>query len=313
VLGVISVVIGTLLATFPILVWNFEHHWGSLLFQLQDRHGDGAVSWIRYLRFWAVEALLAGIPFFIYLVVFCFRGARPVFVKLCWVWALPAAAVFCFQPLFSDFKPHWAFIVWWPLFLSFAFDSEQNRENDFFRRLASSQRIYGSILGLIILLVCKFPLTTRAIEVFSGKAADPRWDVSNDLYGWEGLPEFLRAKFPEESRRWSVIGSRYQTASQAAYALADRDGTRVTRVPVDEKAQDEWPDLKISESRGPEWPRLTQPIFFVGDNRYDSPPEFKDASCKGPEKMDSYRGGELAKQILIWTCVPASEFPAPKR
>ena len=46
-----------------------------------------------------------------------------------------------------------------------------------------------------------------------------------------------------------MVGSRYQTASQAAFSMGEK--SRVTFLPRDQKEMDEWPDLRVSEGQGP--------------------------------------------------------------
>lgn len=301
--GMVALFIGTCLGIFPTLFWNAHHEWSSLLWQIRDRHhGEGGawtISWIRYLRYWAIELLAAGVvlvPFSFWVVVQSFRKESQSYYRYASVWMIPAAAVFCLQPWVADFKPHWSFIVWWPAALILAIELKSPRWR-------AVQWIHGWSLGILVLLSCHFPL----LSFFTpGIRENPRLDVSNDLYGWRDLPGFLDQHSERELiQKLPVVGSRYQTASQAAFALRGR--SQVTLIPTDLKSREEWPDLHVSVGKEGQWPRLRSPVLFVGDNRYDAPPEFSEAFCQPLGRLDAHRWENLAKSILLWKCVPAKE------
>lgn len=301
--AIAALVVGGVAALTPILIWNAGHQWSSLLWQVKGRHEGADLSWIRFFRFWAVEALLAGPPLLSFAFLILKKSldrslsSRKIYQYFA-LWILPAALVFCIQPLFSDFKPHWAFIVWWPAAIAMAWEASRLKT----WKLARAQMVYGWTLGILVILSCHIPVGTWIAQNFKGEGKfDPRLDVTNDLYGWQGLDPFINQEIPI-SQGIPVIGSRYQTASQAMFSLYGQ--REATLIPVDVKSADEWPDLGISEDRGPAWPKLTKTIFFVTDNRYDAPPEFSGARCERQVRKGAYRAKTLIKWIDVWRCVP---------
>lgn len=295
---------GLVLGVLPTLIWNARHEWSSLLWQLRDRHGEGQLSLLRYGRFWAVELLAAGPLLVFFAAKLLFSPANRVY-RYAAAWMLPAAAIFCVQPLWADFKPHWAFIVWWPaaLALGWAWASEAPGAS----RLARGQAMYGLGLGSLVLLSCHFPVGSWALERISGRGFDPRLDVTNDLYGWEELETFIQRRLGPVGLQLPVIGARYQTASQAAFSL--RAHRRVSMLPLDLKARDEWPDLSVSAELGPHWPKLTTRVLFVTDNRYDAGPEFPGAACSKLGRLEKERWNYPAKWIELWSCEPEAARP----
>jgi hypothetical protein len=294
---------GTILGVIPIVIWNSQHEWQSILYQIQERHQGSELSWKRYLRFWLIELVAAGPVLLFYSLNLIRRSfaqkaqskaVRPV-IRFVIPFLLPAALIYCIQPLWSDFKPHWAFIVWFPGALVFAWEASRGEA-----KLAKTQMAYGVLLIVVVLASLQFPLMGRVIRRFHS-GYDPRWDVTNDLYGWSKLREFSESH-RENGNLPYFIGSRYQTASQAAVSLGSLQ--QVSMIPRDLKARDEWPLLPVSKGIGPEWPELTRPVFFVGDNRYDAPPEFRASRCEPLAPLETYRGGLPAKKILIWNCRP---------
>jgi hypothetical protein len=295
-LGWIAIAAGLVIASIPILIWNAQHEWASILYQIRDRHQGESVSLVRWLRFWGVELLAAGPVLVVYSFALLFRAERPL--RYCAVWILPGL-VFCAQPLFSDFKPHWAFIVWWPAALGLGWSYAcANSSRDHLQ--ARWQSVYGLALLAFVLVSCHFPLQSWMMEKVTGTEPNPLHDVTNDMRGWKGLRSFLREKLGNEADRLPVVGSRYQTASQAAFAL--RDVSRVALVPRDYRTRDEWPMPHELEGFGPEWPRLRGRVLYVADNRYDLPPAFAGAQCRSLGRHETRRMGYLAKWIEIWDC-----------
>ena len=311
--------VGGFIGIIPSFVWNYSHEWASLLYQIRERHEGSAVSFSRYLRFWGIECVLAG-PLVIgsfFKILFRFlrptaRRHREGVESYILVWTLPAAAVFCIQPLFSDFKPHWAFIVWWPVVLLLAWSVKQSEVNNLepeksAQRWFKFQSFYGAALGIFVLASCHFPLGGWIAQGFSrirgvpGLPMDPRLDVTNDFYGWNELEAYIKMKGGPDYASWPVVGSRYQTAAQAKFSLS---GMKVTLLPQDIKERDEWPNLHVSEALGPAWPKLTTAVLFVADNRYDSGPQFPSSHCDKLGRFETRRFSLLSRWIDVWHCVP---------
>ncbi len=302
---VLALALGTFLGLLPFLIWNSQNAWGPILYQLQERHHGGGLSWIRYLRFWVIILFAVGPPLAIYFFRQIFRtiqnrwGTRfkQEYIFLFW-WTAPSALVFCIQPAFSDFKPHWALLVWLPVSLTMAIAWGENRDI-----LGSRiQRVYAFFLLAFVFTACHWPLTSWLIEKATGRKADPRWDVSNDSYGWDELPAFLDSHIPEW-RSLPVLGSRYQTASQAAFALKrDAPELRFARIPRSEKEWPEWPEIAEASHAGPDWPKLSGPVIYVADNRYSEGPGFPEANCQFLGRLEKKRDRFLAKEIKIWKC-----------
>lgn len=279
-------------AAIPIVLWNYSHEWASILYQIRDRHEGGSLSLVRWARFLVIEFFGVGPFLLIYGFKVLLDKSKPMTTveRFVWLWAAPPVLVFGLQPLWSDFKPHWALVAWWPFMLLLAIRHTHGR--CFF---AIWQRRYGLTLAFLVLFFCHVPVVNALID-------HPKLDVTNDLYGWRLLKNYLKSLAGNENLKTPVIGSRYQTASQAYFALGP--DARVTMLPRDLKARDEWPTLGVSETEGPDWSPLNQTILFVGDNRYDAPPEFPHTKCDRLPGVRENRGGKLAKEIYVWRCEP---------
>ncbi len=292
---------GVFLALVMIGVWNAQHHWLSLLYQVRDRHQGFHLSWLRYLKFWGIQCVLVGPIALGSALSLCqapFCKKRTVLEQYWSVWIIPSALVFCLQPLWAEFKPHWAFLAWWPVF--FYLSWKLSKKN---WRWIRFQVFYGLLCSLMMMIHCHYPFVSVLWTHLRGKTMDPRWDVTHDFYGWSTLKPFVHAHLKPEMLHWPWVGSRYQTASQAAFALGPE--FLVTLLPRSVLEREDWsllPDL--TESTGPEWPILYRPIIYVLDNRYSAPPGFLKADCQKELHYAVKRFGMLAKQFEIWSCVP---------
>jgi 4-amino-4-deoxy-L-arabinose transferase-like glycosyltransferase len=293
--------VAMILALIPICIWNSQHEWSAILYQVKERHQDSDISFKRYLRFWLIELFAAGPVILFFTLATLFRGLRfkaSSVERYMALWIFPAAAVYCVQPLFSDFKPHWAFIVWWPGALFLAWKVARGKV-----RFATVQITYGLSLVAIVLISLNLPLMGSLITHFGHFNGDQDvrlLDVTNDLYGWRKL----KSEISKEDQDLVVVGSRYQTASQAAFALGGLD--HATLLPRDLRSRDEWTSLGVSESLGPDWPKLSRPVLFVTDNRFDARPEFPQSRCEKIHEVNEERWGMSAKSIWIWRCAPTS-------
>ena len=298
--AVVWVLLGVAVGILPAILWNATHEWASILYQIRDRHaGGGEWSLRRWLRFFGAELAAVGPVLLAYSAVVVVAGLRTwrqttSVARYAAFWILPAG-VFVIQPLFSDFKPHWAFIFFWPALLWMAYRVDFTEKGHWF----ALQRGWTGVLAFAVTLVCHFPLVTAV-------SGNPLLDVSNDLYGWRQLPSRLEAA---GLQGLPVVGSWYQTASQAAFALA-KTKTPVTLIPRDLKARDEWADIPgLVDHTGPDWPRLLKPAVFVADQRYSAPPAFVGAQCEPLFQFEEARYGLSTKRIGVWRCVPGSSPP----
>lgn len=270
----------------PTLIWNSQNDWQPLLYQFHERH-SGGLSWVRYGRFWLIQLILAGpllLAFSARMILESVRHRSRMAraTEFAAIWAIPHGLVYCVQPLWAEFKPHWALIVWLPMVLLMAARRAE------FPRWSRAQAICGVGIALLAAVFCHVSLIS---------VSQPTWDVSNDMYGWSGLRDYFKTR-----EKLPVVGSRYQTASQAAAAL--HGFAPVTLLPRDQKQLNEWPDIGVSDTQGPLTPRLLAPVYFVGDNRYPQGPGFVGAKCESLPALDTLRAGRLAKRILIWRCGP---------
>jgi hypothetical protein len=271
----LAIALGCLAAWLPILIWNHQHEWSSILYQIRDRHQGAHFSLKRFGLFFFIQLIFLG-PLGLRTLFFLKKSPSTL------IWILPAALVYLPQPFFAEFKPHWTLIIWLPVY----FYGIQIPTPHWIKK---AQIAYAFVMSSVIFLLLHFPI----LSFFSSAVKNnPVLDVSNDLYGWHQLVI--------DSDDDPIVGSRYQTASQIAFATR----RPVTLFPLSEKDKDEWPELFIAKKDK----TLLKPVWFVSDERYQAGPDFLHAKCEIRKKITPLRFGLKGKSMTLWKCTPKKEL-----
>ena len=294
-------VIGVALAALPILIFNARTGWGSLNYQLHGRHEGGSFSLLRWGRFWVIQVALVG-PLLFFAFWSRWKLAKTRITQSLWAWALPPLLIYGLQPLYSEFKPHWALLAWFPFSLLLARGSEEPRlGSDLkFAPWRIAQYAHATVLFFVVAIGLHTTWLPRLYQKWMpDRAWSPLWDPSADLRGWDALKGVI--PFGE-----LVVGGRYQTAAQASFALRNRND--VTLLPRTPEQLDEWPNLKVTDvESGPHLSAIRQ-FYFVTDERYSAPPAFEKANCSRESRMTTMRDGVRGKVIEVYRCMPTAQI-----
>lgn len=272
-----AVLIGSLVGLLPAVAWNLTSDFQPLRYQLFQRHQGSGVSLLRGVQFWVAQALLVGPLFFVAL----WRACRDSWRTPEKIFLLPALVIFGVQPFLSAYKIHWglpfwlAAMVWWV-----------RRAPPVAPVLRKAQVAIGFSVLALLTVVFRVPILTQALGT-------PLMDPGADLRGWRRLPAFVQSKLGTEALQWPVVGSRYQTAAQAAFHWARPE--RVTLYPKSGTENLEWPDLS------------PQRFLFVADERYREGPTVPWARCQSLGRFDEPVGGVRGKWIEVWDCLPIGQ------
>ncbi len=291
------------LSLLPTLYWNWQEDWRPIAYQLSERHSGGHFRLQQGLRFWLLQFLVAGPVLMLFSARLLWERMRtgrkwplPREQRYLLVWFFPAFLVFGLQPFFSDYKIHWSLTFWFPLMLFFS--THWSRLS--LHRLFKGFWKVSIALTALVFLGCHLPLVGWTEKYVLNQIPNPLHDPSNDLRGWGFLPSFLKSK--GLSSQLPVIGSRYQTLSQAAMALGPEFAA--TRLPVDAREASDWRDLGLSEERRTDWPALIEPVIYVTDQRYAQGPGFRNSFCEDQLVPIQERMGVPGKAISVWLCKP---------
>lgn len=298
----------------PVIIWNGQHEWGSFAFHLRDRQsGGGGANFTRWLQFWVSQAAFFS-PVLLLLNLFAmltalFRSSDARWRYLFWL-SFPTITLFTVQALFAEFKPHWPAPAHFSLLIASAKLLEEGfggREE--FQR-SSRRRFVGWAIGIFVVpLFVLFhvavlkPVLPRIAQLFMPAANwDPKFDPTNDLYGWDELAKHLETiRHDREANgtgRPYLASSRYQLVSQLAFATKET----VYRLSpgTDHYTYLQAPDV-LEKLRD-------KPMLFVSDNRYERDPRGDIAysgvfsMCAELEPFVIKRGDVYARTFRIYDC-----------
>jgi hypothetical protein len=281
-----------------------------LKYHLHDRQtGGGGANFSRWGQFWVSQAIILSPALFL----ICL-GVWGVSLKR-WsdrrwrfllILSLPTFAIFCAQALFAEFKPHWPAPAYILLFIGagqwlvegFGFASLRAR---------TVARVTAATLILIIFVPLNLLFHIALLSPVLPKLAhfvaprvewDPKFDPTNDLYGWDKAfaeAQLIRAEMAARGEPKPFLSSsNYQLTAQLGFASLER----VWRVSPGHDQYSFW-------QTADEWkPLVGQNSIFITDHRYERDPRNDGIfdSCEERSPVLFYRGSEIARRFHIWVC-----------
>jgi len=291
----------------PILIWNARYDWPTVKFHLYDRQIGGGSNFFRWGQFWASQALLLSPALFIVCLgvwvrsLLCWRDPRWRFLL---IMSFPTFAIFCVQALIAEFKPHWPAPAYTLLLIGAA---AWMREG--FGIVNGKARRFTQVTVSVLILVFFVPLNVLfhvgalwpvlpAVARAASIPWDPKYDPTNDLYGWKDVIDEARRIRSDFSARGEaepfLASSRYQLVSQLAFASQEK----VSRLGPGRDQYEFW--------QTPEhWHSLVgQSALFITDNRFEHDPRSDRlfSACELRPPFIVKRGDEVARRFNIWIC-----------
>ena len=314
----LAVMIG-LVVFSPNIVWNARHEWISYTYQLGQGSGDG-LSLGDFLaaiggQFAAWSPLLFGLLIAAGIVLARQQtlGSSDRFV----IWtSIPIFVFFCLAGLTTKILPHWTTVGWWTGSIAVATVvlkkiSPPNPSAGRWRRWAVASGLTGFLMSALLYLALFLAVTepvynwardvtltlNRSFPTIKAlKPFEPRYDISNDLFGWPEIAdrvEAIRDRMPQPEKTF-VFSHRFFKASQIGVYL--HPGTEVTSLHSKFDQYHLW--FAAAEHTG--WNAL-----LVVDHRRHLKrarrylPLFKKMDPQ-PEAIQIRRKGRLAQNLMIY-------------
>ncbi len=312
------------IAFAPVLIWNAEHDWQSFAYHLIDRHRAAGFDPARFLvflggQFLYLSPVIAG-GLFASLVGgfrFLFGGKTPLASLLFW-FSFPVLAFFLFLGGWTgEAEPHWplaGYLALYPLLAHFLLRLS-TEESGFLPRLLTfgpfvtwfrpdkRQLAMGWLLlpavtlnGLLLIHLSTdwfFPLIDAWDSAFPENAYTAKYDLSNELRGWDELGKRLEAEAKRIDEPVFVAGYHYAMCGQLTFALKDKLPVACLSRRTD--AFDFFSDsIEVEGKTG----------LMVTDNRYDADPRTL-WRCGGLEKLLAFpvsRAGRTVRTFQVWRC-----------
>ncbi len=309
-LAILVVMVGAM----PVLIWNGQHEWGSFAFHLSDRQsGGGGANFGRWAQFW-ISQIGFFTPVVFLLNVFAMflallKSSDARWRYLFWL-SFPTFMLFAGQALFAEFKPHWPAPAHFTLLIATAklleegFGGREEFQRNARRRFAGwAIAIFVVPLFVLFHAAVLYPVIPKVAQFFAPAANwDPKFDPTNDLYGWPELAEHLeKIRQDREANgtgRPYLASSRYQLVSQLAFATKET----VYRLSPTRDHYTYLQTPEVIESL------RDKPMLFVSDNRYERDPRGDVANyhvfsmCAELEPFVFKRGEVYARTFRIYDC-----------
>jgi hypothetical protein len=232
--------IGFLIATVlcsPIFIWNIMHDWPGFKYQFHDRHTGSSFSIERWLVFFGAQ-LLFYTPFLYVMLAFSFITAymRRTEARWRYLFALtaPSIAIFYPQPLFADYKPHWAGAACTLLLMGAGYIWSQGLHWGAREMVKPRSKVYtrGMLAFFIPLTILSYtPFVYPWVpKVFHAVAPKAEWkttyDFSNEFTGWKELGRFVNRRqreiHAESGRKPFLAALRYETTAQTTWGTEQK-------------------------------------------------------------------------------------------
>lgn len=302
------------IAMFPVFIWNAKNGWPSFAYHLSERQGGGGgANFVRWAQFWVSQAGFFTPVIFLLnmssILITLFRSNEIQWRYLFWL-SFPTIALFTGQALFAEFKPHWTAPGHFTLLIASAklfeegFGGREEFQKTFRRRVVgwSTAMFLIPLFVLFHVAVLSPAIPAVAQAVMPAANWDPKFDPTNDLYGWPELAKHLNAIRDDREKNGTsrpyLASSRYQLVSQLAFATKEK----VYRL---SPGTDHYTFLQTPDVMGA---LKDKPMIFVSDNRYERDPRGDIAlygvfsMCAELEPFVFSRNGVYARTFRIYDC-----------
>lgn len=279
--------------SLPVFVWNYQHEWAGVLHRLVYTQGEAGFS----LR--NAGALIGGQLLYVGPLVLWLFGSALLHHKnatdkmsaahrarrLLIAVSLPTLVITYLIVCWSKAaEPHWPAAGYLPLFPLAAGFVAQARPS--VQRLFRWTVGFGAVVFAVAHIVVLSPLVPAFVPQ---KMYEPKYDLANELRGWDEAAALLRAVNPEKK---PVVAAFYTQCSQLAFHLNRAEDPKVRCVSPELDDFDIWDGAFAPGKKG---------AFFVTDNRFDhrSNDFFTDGKIVSKVSLSIKRAGVEVRRFQI--------------
>ncbi len=300
----IAVIIASLIFS-PVIVWNIQHHFESIRFELVSRNPNFHISINKFFTFFGSQVgFISPLVFFliIYAIYYGFKlyyhhdytnsdttsmNNKKGYLFLS-VFAVPIILFFFMVSFFVDSKPNWALMGYIPGVIL----SVQLSYDIYHKRWFRNYLWIGWGIALLFTLIIHIQLYYPLIHL---KPADA--DLTNDLYGWHTAGNEVEKAYKELSKQGPtfLFTHKYQLSSQLAFNMPEQP-----QVYTSTSTGDSYHDWGYS---------ITPKLYgwnavYINTNSFRIDP-YKHFKCKKWVELpplNIYRYGHYARTFYIYKC-----------
>ena len=274
----------------PVVLWNLEHDWIQLRHRLIWSQAGAAFSLRNLGALIGGQVLYTGPVLILFLWALVRLWKRrdekgPALVVYVSGITLVCTYLLCLWSPVAE--PHWPFAGYLALAAGVpgVIDTGMKTPGRIFK--AAIVWSFG-----MYILAHVFVLTPLLPTLLPHDDYEPRYDISNELYGWGAVAEKVRT-IAESGEK--IASSHYTMCSQLAFHLSRDDDPSVVC------ASDQTDDFDL-------WnmvPRRQDRILFVADNRFGGLPQsLLSRICRQVSTLEVRRGGRWVRRFRFIRCEP---------
>lgn len=303
--------ISTLIALIifsPVIIWNVQHHFESIRFELVSRNPNFHISINKFFTFLGSQVGFISPLIFFLLIYAIYYGFKMYYYKaeqgrtdssnnisrntkgylFLSTFSAPIILFFFIVSFMVDSKPNWALMGYIPgviLSIQLSYDVYNKK---WFRNYLWTGWAIAFLFNLIIHIQLYYPLIPL-------KPADA--DLTNDLYGWHVAGEEVEKAYKElsQKRPTFLFTHKYQLSSQLAFGTPGQP-----QVYTSTSTGDSYHDWGYS---------ITPKLYgwnavYVNDNSFRIDP-YKHFKCKKWEELPPLkilRYGHYARTFYVYKC-----------
>jgi len=271
-----------LLTAAPVVLWNMDHDWIQLRHRLFWTQGGAGFSMRNLGALVGGQALYMGPALILYFGVLA-KVARPPTIDYSFIFwlSVPTLGITYLLCLWSRVaEPHWPFAGY--LVLAIGAGGLLKPLTAGMRRIWRVSMGYAFGAYLLAHIFILFPVLPCLLPA---NRYEPRYDLTNELYGWpEAAEQIRRMAKPGEK----VAAAHYTLCSQLTFALSRKNDPQVVCASPEIDDFDLWGLA----------PRKGDPLIFVTDNRFpDLPQVLRTNRAEKVSSLEITRGGRWVRRF----------------
>ena len=287
-----------LVGALPVLLWNASHGWSSFTYHLVGRHArpagpslenlgklvGGQLAYVSPLVLAGLVA--AGISLWR-------RRQDPVAALLLMTAASLLAGGYLLILVVPSAEPHWPAAGYLPLVVWLGARLPQWLARRPVRQLAAATVALAALLAVGLHV---HALTDAGVRRMPSSYV-PRYDLTNELYGWDAVAEAAAAPARPPASVAAAVGCHYTTCSQLAFAARGRFVVRCPSPRVDQF------DFSAGGDGAAEL--VGKSVLYVRDERFpfDAGQLYRCAGVRPRGEVIVRRGGRIIRRFRLDLCV----------
>jgi len=299
-----SLYLGSLVALVvatPVLVWNHQRGWPSLVLHLFERRAPADAATLAFNAWHALVGQLAPFhplvfPGLMVVLAICIRRSatddRFRFLALA---SWPVLLFFLLMMIrVRDAESHWTMVGYIPLAVAAGGLLDERA-----RRLSSAMRWYiGACLAITLagtFVLYAYSQAPALRRFLPPGAYDPDRDFFNEMIGWNEIRSVVSHEASAYAPGTVVASCQYALCAHLLTALDDRPpvycpGPRRTEF----------------DFLGRRDPPASVPVLYVHDDHYHEPPAtlLPDRDCRPIRTLPVERDGVVMQNYHLWACSP---------